>query len=175
MKFSISSGIPTPNEPQKPITPDEAMQQVRGVRTGIPKYVQLHKAQLKSINRLSSIDPLFLEAAFATMNESEALRGVLGADDQQLRAQWQVIAQWQGVVEEVDALSLGVTSTIKMQQHQIAAIALQVYAVARGLVRNGQHPDLIPHVETMRRLLRLGKRQKAGPDPLPVTPTPPKA
>jgi hypothetical protein len=173
MKFSISSGIPTPNEPQKPITPDEAVQQVRGVRIGIPKFVQLHKAQLKSINRVANIDPLFLEAAFAAMNESEALRGVVGADDRLLRAQRQDVAQWQSVVEEVDALSLGVTATIMMQQHQIAMIALQVYAAARAFVRNGQHPDLIPHVDTMRQLLRLGKRQKAGPQP--ATPTPPKA
>ena len=67
--------------------------------------MQLHKEQLKSINRIAALDPLFLEAAFAAMNESEALRGVLGADDQKLRAQRQDVAQWQSVVEEVDALS----------------------------------------------------------------------
>jgi hypothetical protein len=173
MKFNISNGIPTPNEPEKPITSDEAVRQVRSVRLGIPKFVQLAQKQLQAINRVASIDPFFLEAAFAAMNESEALRSVLGTDDQQLRTQQQDVAKWQSLVEETDALSLGVTSTIKMQQHQIAMVALQVYAVARGLVRNGQHPDLVPHVDTMRRLLRLGKRPKAEPDK--AAPTPPKA
>jgi nucleotidyltransferase/DNA polymerase involved in DNA repair len=133
----------------------------------------LQQEQLQSIRRVASVDPLFLEAAFAAMNESETLRVALGADDQQLRAQRQDAGQWQSLIEETDALRQGVTSTIRMQQHQIAVIALQAYAVAQGLVRNGQHPDLIPHVETMRRLFRLGKRQKA--DPQPTTPTPPKA
>jgi septal ring factor EnvC (AmiA/AmiB activator) len=173
MKFSISSGIPTPNDPEKPITAEEGVRQVRGVRIGIPNFVQLQTAQLKAMNRVAGIDPLFLEAAFAAMNESEALRSVLGADDQQLRTQRQDVAQWQSLVEEVDALRQGVTSTVKLQQHQIATIALQVYAVARGLVRNGQHPDLIPHVETMRRLLRHAKRQKDAADA--KAPTPPKA
>jgi hypothetical protein len=159
MKFRLSNGIPTPNEPETPIKPSDAVQQLRSVRDGVPRFVQLRKAQAKSMTRVASLDPLFLDAAFAAISESAVLRDAVEATDEQLRAQRQDTAEWQSVVEEVDALRQGVNSTVKMQRHQLATIALQAYAVARNLIRNGQHPDLVPHVEAMAKLLRFGKRK----------------
>jgi hypothetical protein len=170
MKFRLSNGIPTPNEPENPITSADAVQQLRRMRGGVPRFVQLQKAQVKSMNRAAALDPQFLEAAFAAISDSAVLRDAVVATDEQLRTQRQDTAQWQSVIEEVDAFRQGVSSTVKMQQHQLATTALHAYAVARNLIRNGQHADLVPHVEKMRSLLRFGKRK---PDPA-AKPQPPK-
>ncbi|MEA2489925.1 MAG: hypothetical protein QOH21_1717, partial [Acidobacteriota bacterium] len=137
MKFNLTNGIPNPNEPEAPINTQDAVKQLRGIRSGIRGFVQLQKAQLKAMARVASIDPQFLDAAFAAIGESPVLRASVGTDDQQLRVDRQNSGDWKGVLEEVDALRDGVRSTVVLQQHQLAKTALQAYAVARNLIRNG--------------------------------------
>lgn len=174
MKVRLSNGIPTPSEPENPITSADAVQQLRRLRGGVPRFVQLQKAQAKSMTRVAALDPLFLDAAFAAISESTVLRDAVQATVEQLRSQRQDTEQWQSVIEEVDALRQGVSSTVKMQRHQLATVALHAYAVARNLIRNGQHPDLVPHVEAMAKLLRFGKRKVDAPK-APTNTAPPKA
>jgi hypothetical protein len=170
MNFKLTNGIPNPNEPETPITSQEAVKQLRGVRAGIRGFVQLQKAQMRAMAHVANLDPEFLEGAFAAISESAVLQAAIGTNDQQLRADRQNAAEWKGVIEEVDALRDGVRSTVALQQHQLASTALHAYAVARNLIRNGAHADLVPYVETMRLLLRSGKRQKAEPKVTPQAP-----
>jgi hypothetical protein len=60
MNFKLTNGIPNPNDPETPITSQDAVKQLRGVRAGIRGFVQLQKAQLRAMARIASIDPEFL-------------------------------------------------------------------------------------------------------------------
>jgi hypothetical protein len=70
------------------------------------------------------------------------------------------------VEDDLRALLDGVTAANLVRRNRIGEVALAVYAIARRLARQKQHADLLPHVETMKRLNRFGvKRGKAAPEP----------
>jgi len=80
--------------------------------------------------------------------------------------------RWSQVIVELDALPEGVVGAMKMRRHRVGATALQAYQVSRQLARYRENAALLPHIDAMRRALRLTRSRSAPP---PVTPEVPEA
>ena len=67
----------------------------------------------------------------------------------------------------------GVIAGILTRRHRVGLASLQTYSITRQLVRHEDHADLLPHLHEMKRLNRLGRRQRrAAAEPAPA-PQPP--
>ena len=51
---------------------------------------------------------------------------------------------------------------------RVGLAVLQVYSIARQLVRKKEHADLLPHVENMRRTNPFGRRRAPQPEAKPA-------
>jgi hypothetical protein len=164
-----------PNNPENPISPEEATTQIRSMRLRTKGFVQLRREEQQSIRRAASINPEFRKVAADAISTSDQLSKAVDATDATLRAEEEDIQRWESVLSEVDAFRAGIISTIRLRKHNLGRTTLQAYAIAQQFVRNG-HIDLIPHVDAMRRELRTGRRRPAtaATVPTPQPPFPPK-
>lgn len=163
-----------PNNPESPITPEEATGEIRLMRARTPKFVQLRRDEEQAIRRAANISVAFRKAATDAIGASDQLAKAVDATDAVLRAEEEEIQRWESLLTEVDSYRAGIVSTIKLRKHDLGRTALHAYGVARQFVRNG-HVDLLPHVETMRRELRNRRRPAAAtvasaPVPPPLAP-----
>jgi hypothetical protein len=55
----------------------------------------------------------------------------------------------------------GVAAANLSRRYRLGITALQTYAIARQLVRQSEHADLMPHVEAMKRASKFGRRRRA--------------
>lgn len=160
------------NNPETPLTPDEALGDIRKMQSRTPRFTHLPAKEARSITRFASTDPVFRKAAFDAISASPKLGDSVNTNDAALRKELEEIERWQSVLTEVDAFRDGIAATIKLRQSDLGLTASQAYAHAKQFVRRGGHSDLLPHVENMRQALRLGKRTTSAVDVKapPVTP-----
>jgi hypothetical protein len=162
-----------PNDPENPISPEEATTQIRSMRQRTRGFVQLRREEQQAIRRAASINPAFRKMAADAISTSDQLSKAVDATDATLRAEEEDVQRWESVLSEVDAFRAGIISTIGLRKHNLGRTALQAYAIAQQFVRKG-HIDLIPHVEAMRRELRNGRRPATAaatvPTPQPAIP-----
>ncbi|MEA2490998.1 MAG: hypothetical protein QOH21_2790 [Acidobacteriota bacterium] len=161
-----------PNDPETPISPEEATTQIRSMRQRTKGFVQLRREEEKSIRRAAAVNPEFRKVAADAISTSDQLSKAVDATGDTLRAEEEDIQRWESVLSEVDAFRAGIISTIKLRKHNLGRTTLQAYAIAQQFVRNG-HIDLIPHVDAMRRELRTARRRPAATTAAVVTPPPP--
>jgi hypothetical protein len=155
---SVTAAEATAIDPQLLITT------LRALRAQIPEYVQLNTTEARSLRALTHVHPALIEGIIVASSESAVMQVAMGTDPDTMREDRQTTVLWDAVVEELRAMMEGVTSANLVRKHRLALITLQAYSFARQLVRNKQHANLIPHVEKLRRLMKVGRR-KAGTDP----------
>lgn len=158
-----------PSVPNVPVTPEEVVQQLRALRSLIPEFVLLPRPDAASLTRSASVDGAFVQAAINAIGASEALRVAVGRSAEDLRQETEVTARWSVVVDEIDALRAGANAAATVRRHRIGLTALQTYMVSQQLVRKKEHADLLPHVDTMKRRAKFGRRRAAQPIPEPET------
>lgn len=83
---------------------------------------------------------------------------------------------WTALEDEARAFLNGIVAGNLVRKYRIGKKALAAYSIAKRLVQDPAHADLLPHVETMKRLNRFGKKRAKtadpAPDPAPVTTEP---
>ncbi len=97
------------------------------------------------------------------------------ADD--LRQELDLAGRWTQVADELRSMLQGVESTNLDRRHRLGLVALQAYSISRQLVRQKSNSNLLPHLQTMKRLNKFGKKRRVAaqtpqPSPAPETPTP---
>ncbi len=161
-----------------PPDPAALIAQIRAMRAQIPEYTQLPITDRKSMGVVAGTNPDFVRASINSVSESSNVQQCLGRTPEELRQETAEAKSWSDFEDEVRALLDGVAASNLVRRHRIGETALAAYSITRRLARQKQHANLLPHVETMRRLNKFGvKRPKpAGPatEPAPTTaPAPP--
>ena len=156
-----------------PVQPEEVVQQLRAMRVQIPDFVQLPRANARSLTRVANVDAEFVQTTINAIGASEALRSALGQSAEELRQNTEFTTRWGAVAEELAAMLSGVNAAITVRRHRIGLTALQAYNMSRQLVRQKEHAHLLPHVDAMKRRVKFGRnRPKAAPPPV-FSPAPP--
>ena len=160
--------------PAVPADPAILIAQVRAMREQIPEYTQLPLDARRSISVVAGTNADFVRASINSISESANVQQALGRTPEELRQETADAQGWSNFEDELRILLDGVAASNLVRRHRIGEAALVAYAITRRLARQEQHANLLPHVETMRRLNRFGvKRSKPVATPLPVPEPPP--
>ncbi|HYI12505.1 MAG TPA: hypothetical protein VEK57_25865 [Thermoanaerobaculia bacterium] len=156
-----------------PLTPEIAVQEIRTIRDRIPSFALLRVAETLSLTRAATISMDFIHAAINAVAALLALRGAIGRDAMDLRLEVEEAARWSQVLDEIDALRLGVIGAIRMRRYRLGTMAFRVYQLSRSLVRDEENAVLLPHIDAMKRAAKFGKHRPQGkadpqPDDAPV-------
>lgn len=163
----------TPNPPAiaadggTPFTQEQILEQLRTVRKHVPDFGPLTVAESSPLHPAASVPSDLIEEAINTIGASAAIEAVLGRTPAVLRAELEDAVLWSAVESELRTLLSGVAAANLARRHRLGLTALQTYSIARQLVRQKEHADLLPHVDAMRRLNRFGRKRRPVP---PVSP-----
>ena len=156
------------------LTADDLIAQVRALRVRIPDFTQLSTAEMRSRVPVANLHPDFVVGSIQITGASDKLQQATGQSPTALLRDASDDVEWSVAEEELRGLLQGVASMNLARRHRLGRAALVAYSVGRQLVRLPENADLIPHVEKLQRLRRLGRRKPAEqPTPTPpVHPTP---
>lgn len=154
------------------LAPEEIVRQLRLLRQQIPEYVQLPLSSAASLRGVASAHPAFVQAAINAIGASTTVQAAVGRTPEELQQAAELPARWTAVADELRAMLKGVEVGVMVRKHSVALPALQAYGISRQLVRQPEHADLLPFVETMTRIRRLGKRAVVSQQPAPQAPQP---
>jgi hypothetical protein len=125
---------------------------------------------------VASLHPDFVVGSIQITGTSEMLQQITGQDQSTLLKDASDDVPWTLAEEELRGLLDGVTATNLARRHRLGKAALVAYGFGRQMIRLPQNADLIPHVEKLQRLRRLGRRKPAEQPmttPPATTPAPP--
>jgi hypothetical protein len=163
------------------LTPDEMVTQLRAMRDRIPKFTQFTASDVRSLVPAANVDREFLLGSLHLTGASPIMQQIVGAPEEELRQDATDHDAWTAAEEELRGLLKGVAAANLARRHRLGKAALLAYSASQQLVRNPEFANLIPHVEELKRLRRLGPRKKTNQQPetpstapAPQTTTPPK-
>jgi len=167
--------IPVLADGTVPLTPEQIVEQLRILRMHIPDFGPLTASDAASIRKAAHVHDDMVRAATNTVGASPSVSGALDKDAETLRTERMDVGRWSAVEDELLTMYKGVSSANLARRHRLGLAALQTYSIARQLVREKQHADLLPHVAEMRRVNKFGPKRRPQPaEPVtpPVVPTP---
>jgi hypothetical protein len=146
------------------------------MRLLIPDYTQLPSSTRQSLAAVAATDPDFVRASINSIAESPNVQQALGQTPEDLRQEAAESQGWTDLEDEVRALLGGIAAGNLLRRNRLGEMALAAYSIARRLARQKRHANLLPHVETMKRLNRFGvkKAKPADTTPAPAPQSEPK-
>ena len=174
-----ADGPPPPVDPANPnltVTKyqelaDEFSAAFDGLVAKLPQFEERHPATQAFVQGHLNVSDQFVASAVAAVDATEELQGVKKLDVNQARDVTQFVNAFQAVADKALAFGRGLQFTIDSQKASLAADALQIYAISKGLVRDPGSASLVAHVATMKRHLnRPGRKKKPATPPAPQAP-----
>ena len=165
---------PTP-APSTTTSPDAIVAQLRAIRQLSPEYQQLPATDRKALGIVAKGNSAdFVQSSINTVGASPIIEQALGQSPEELRQDTTDAQNWSVVEDEARALLNGIVAGNLVRFHRIGSSALAAYGLAKRLVRRPAHADLIPHVELMKKLNKIGSGKKSKtavvtPAPAPGT------
>jgi hypothetical protein len=161
--------------PLTPISPDALVAQLRTLRDQIPGYQQLPPLDARSISRVAHVDADFMQASFNAIGASDLMQGAVQRTPEDLRQELDLAGRWTQAEDELASMLKGVAAANLDRRARLGLVALQVYSIGRQLVRHKGNADLLPHVATMKRLNKFGKKKRKAAAPAPQPSPAPKS
>ncbi len=172
----MKAAAPAASQSATPVSvPDTLVAQLRAMRALVPEYTQLPAPQKKALIVVAKgTDPDFVQSAINSMGASNNVEQAIGTTPDALRQDTIDAQSWTVVEEEARAFLNGITAANLVRRYRIGKTALAAYSIATRLVQQQpQHSDLLPHVETMKRLNRFGKKRAKPATPAATASSPP--
>ncbi len=142
------------------LSPEQALDQFRALRKQIPGFVHLpNDRQMQKIRRTARVNINFTREAISAVGTSEVVQTVIGNTPEELHRAEDEVARWTIVESEMRSMLQGIAAANLVRRHRLGLVALQAYSVSRQLVRQEDHADLLPHVQTMSRLPKYDRRR----------------
>lgn len=130
----------------------------------IPGLKAPHSTTSKRIRGHRTVPKAFIRSMIDVVNDVEVLRRLKRFDPAKAQAALQFDAAFRPLIDELAILQASLTFTIEELLASVAGEGLQVYAVAKGLVRDGRNRDLTLRVRRLKTVLgRKGPRKKKKP------------
>jgi hypothetical protein len=150
---------------------DEISAAFDGFITKLPQFEERHPSTQRFVQGHLTIPTQFVASAVAAVDATEELQNVKKLDVNQARDVFQFEDAFQAIAEKSIAFGRGLQFTIDSRKASLAADALQIYAISKGLARDAGSAPLVAHVATMKRHLnRKGGKKKVTTPPTSQTP-----
>jgi len=155
---------------------DEISAAFDGFVAKLPQFEERHPATQRFVQGHLTISDQFVASAVAAVDATEELQSVKKLDVNQARDVFQFVDAFQAIAEKAIAFGRGLQFTIDSRKASLAADALQIYAISKGLGRDPGSAPRVAHVATMKRHLnRPGRKKKPAKPPTPQVPQTPQA
>lgn len=143
------------------------------LQSRIPEFTQLTKEKSLALRKAATLDPKWLYMIITGIGASPAVESILGSTGEELMEEMADIRRWDQAESAARMLASGIAAANVVRRHRLGLKALQAYAICRQLIRQREHSDLIPFVQEMTQMNKLGKRKPkpAAADAPQETPT----
>ena len=142
------------------------VEQLRALRQQIPEFVQLpNNRELKQMRRLVNLNAAFAHEAISAVGASDTVQLVVGNTPDELHQAEDEVGRWSAVESELRSMLRGVAAANLVRRHRFCHVAMQAFNVSKQLVRQDQHANLLPHVESMSRIRKYGRRRAKPAEP----------
>ena len=142
------------------LTPEQLIEQLRAMQQRIPEFVQLPKLRgIGNIRRIANMATELADDGIGAVGISETVQSAIGQTAEQMHQAEDEIGRWAVAENEARTLVRGLAAANLVRRHRIGLALMQVYNVSRQLVRQQEHAHLLPHVERMSLVRKLGRRR----------------
>lgn len=174
---------PTPSpaadtpQPATPVSPEAVIAQLRAVRAQMPPVTPLTPEQRKTLASQTLSIPV-LQSSINVIGAHHMIEQAVGQPVDDVRALQTEWDRWKAVEDEMRSLLKGVSGANLLRRQRLLFIANQAYLFGSQLSRDPANADLVPHVQQIKTLRKLGRRKKASqktdsPSTGPATPATP--
>ena len=130
----------------------------------IPGLKAPHSTTSKRIRGHRTVPKAFIRSMIGVVDDVEVLSVLNRFDPAEAQAALQFDAAFRPLVDELAILQASLTFTIEERLAGVAGKGLQIYAVAKGLARDGRNRNLAIRVRRLKKALgRKGPRKKKKP------------
>jgi|SRR5438270_1282736 len=176
----LDTGVPAFTPTANSQLADDLMAMLAQFEAKLPHFEQKHPSTVPFVRAHRFVPAAFLGSTINAVAENPALQGVNKLDPTEGREVLQFLEAFSAVRQKLLSLANAVSFTMEARRAALAASCLQVYSIAKGVVRDPGSADLVDHIATMEQDLgrtRVKKRVKkpgsgGSPASPPVTPAP---
>jgi hypothetical protein len=172
-----NSAADTP-QPQTPLAPDVAIEQIRSLRAQLPAVATLTAKQRKALRNRSETSEPIVQASLNVIGVSDVVSAAIGQPLDTVRTLQQEAILWKSVEEEARNLVTGLAGANALRRQKLVVLGAQAYAIGSQVAKVPENEVLVSHVEEIRRMKRVARRKKSAtpvpqqPSPAPSTPAP---
>jgi len=154
-----------PDTPRETIDAQSLVDALRRYEAMVPDFRQLSNDQIIALRKAATLDPEWVTIAIAAIDSSATVQSALGTSYEELFQEIDDIKRWGIVESELRVFLKGVSNALLIRRHRVGLKALQAYGICRQLVRQREHQKLVPVVEQLQQMNKLGKRKPKAEKP----------
>jgi len=133
---------------------------LRYLQQRIPGFTQLSAEEERSLIRVASLDPDFIEAGIRAGSAWSEMQGIIGRSAEELRHEADEIRHWDEVELEVRALLKGISAANRKRRYHLGRAILNLYMLLGTTIDAEPRRHLRPHYEEMKRAWQSRKRKR---------------
>lgn len=152
---------------QTPVTPEGIIQQLRAVNAQIPAVSQLTPQQREVLRQQAKTakNDQIVETSISMIGTADLVSQAVGQSADEVHAMRDEAGRWSAVEDELRAMLNGVAGANLIRRQKISVIAERAYGVGSQIARDPEHAALVPHVQEIKRLKKIGRRKKPAKTP----------
>lgn len=155
----VPAPAPTPTITHYQQLADEFSKALDDIASIIPKLEATHPATANFVRSHLNVPTEFLATAIAAVEQTPALQGVNKLDVASARDTLQFIEAFRPVQDKMTAFANSLKFTMASRKASLAADALQIYSIAKGVARDPGAAAVASLVQNLKR--DLGRRGRA--------------
>lgn len=167
---TTSPAADTP-QPATPVSPEAIIAQLRAVRAQMPPVTSLTPEQRRALSSQTLSIPV-LQSSINVIGAHQTIEQAVGQPVDEVRSLQDEWNRWTAVEDEMRSLLKGVSGANLLRRQRLLFIANQAYLFGSQLSKDPANAELVPHVQQIKTLRKLGRRKKAGQKPEPPSPSP---
>lgn len=140
--------------------PGALIEAFRYLQQRIPGFIQLSPEEERSLIRVSSLDPEFVEAGLRAGSVWSETKQIVGRSGEELRQEAEEIRGWDEFESEIRALLDGVSAANRKRRHRLGAAILALYNILGITIDTESRRHLRPYYEEMKRAYKNRKRKR---------------
>ncbi len=162
--------IPTPTVTHYQQIASKLSETVTAAFADVTSFEAPHASTLGFVRSHQSVSTAFIATVISAVEATGELQSVKKFDTLEARDTLQFIEAFRPVVDLMNALARDLKFTIDARKAKVAADALQIYDIAKGVARDPGSASVSAHVHNMRR--DLGRARPKARAPQPPEPAP---
>jgi hypothetical protein len=145
-----------------PLTPEQAVEQLRVLRANIPGVELLTARERELVRQSNRMPESELRAAINVVDASDKVSQAIGKAAGDVRQLLDDAGRWAAVENELSGVLKAVVDANLVRRQRAVVAAMQAYGIGQQLTRDPANAVLVPHMQEVRRLKALRRRNRTS-------------